>query len=153
MFRKTTQQWTQKSRQHEKRGTNATHFPRKKILGVLPPNPRMGGFHLSTQLRYYYSFKEYNTCPKRYKYYSYIKVYGTTEAPHLLSYFLLDNFLMREIAYQTIMSGVTTLLKISNKNLWPIFPYPHQKLHYFQWPTCKERRRVHTRVNTTPRKA
>jgi hypothetical protein len=57
-----------------------------------------------------------------YKYYSYIRVYGTTRAPHLLPYFFLDHFLIRDIAYQTMGSGVTALLKISSKKLWPIFP-------------------------------
>jgi hypothetical protein len=56
------------------------------------------------------------------KYYSYIRVYGTTGAPHLLPYFVPDHLLMRDISYQTMGSGVTSLLLISNKNIWPIFP-------------------------------
>jgi hypothetical protein len=56
------------------------------------------------------------------KYYSYIRVYGTTRTPHLLPCFLLDCLLMRDISYQTMGSGITSLLLISNKNIWPVFP-------------------------------
>jgi hypothetical protein len=57
-----------------------------------------------------------------YKYYSYIRVYGTTRALHLFTYFVLDHLLMREISYQTMGSWVTTLFQISSKKLWPVFP-------------------------------
>jgi len=57
-----------------------------------------------------------------YKYLSFIGVYGTIGAPHLLPYFFLDQLLTREIAYQMIGSGVTTLLQASNKKPWPTFP-------------------------------
>jgi hypothetical protein len=57
-----------------------------------------------------------------YKYYSYIKVYGTTRAPHLLPYFVPKYFLMRDIAYQTMGSGMTALLEIRSKKIWPFFP-------------------------------
>jgi Icc-related predicted phosphoesterase len=56
-----------------------------------------------------------------YKCYSYIKVYGTTGASHLLPYFVPGHFLMREISYQTMGSRVNALLQINNKTLWPIF--------------------------------
>jgi hypothetical protein len=56
------------------------------------------------------------------KYYSYIMVYGTTRAPHILPYFVPDRLLMREIAYQTMRTWVTTLLLSSSKKLWPLFP-------------------------------
>jgi hypothetical protein len=57
-----------------------------------------------------------------YKYFSYIRVYGTTGAPHFLPYFILDHLLMKEISYQTMGLAVTSLLLIRNKNLYPIFP-------------------------------
>jgi hypothetical protein len=57
-----------------------------------------------------------------YKYYSYIRVYGTTEAPHLFPYFILDHFLLREIVYFNHGIGVTTLLKTNNKTIWLVFP-------------------------------
>jgi hypothetical protein len=50
-----------------------------------------------------------------YKYYSFIRVYGTTGAPHILPYFIPDRLLMREIAYQTMGFGITTLLQTNNK--------------------------------------
>jgi hypothetical protein len=72
------------------------------------------------------------------KYYSYIRVYGTTGAPHLLPYFVPDRLLMREISYQTMGSGVTSLLLISKQKSLAYFPNPHRELHHFQWPSCKK---------------
>jgi hypothetical protein len=34
------------------------------------------------------------------KYYTYVRVYGTTGAPHIFPYFVPDHLLMREISYQ-----------------------------------------------------
>jgi hypothetical protein len=56
------------------------------------------------------------------KYYSYIRVYGSTGAPHILPYFVPDHLLMREISYQTMGTWVTSLLLRSSKKLWPLFP-------------------------------
>jgi hypothetical protein len=57
-----------------------------------------------------------------YKYYTLIRVYGTTWTPHIFPYFFVDRILMREIKYQIMGSRVTTLLQTNNKRLWPIFP-------------------------------
>jgi len=56
------------------------------------------------------------------KYYSYIMVYGTSGAPHILPYFVPDRLLMREIAYQTMGTWVASLLLSSSKNVFPLFP-------------------------------
>jgi hypothetical protein len=56
------------------------------------------------------------------KYYTYIRVYGSTGAPHLFPYFVQDHLLMREISYQTMGTGVTSLLLSNSKKLWPLFP-------------------------------
>jgi hypothetical protein len=50
------------------------------------------------------------------KYYSYIRVYGSTGAPHILPLFVPDHLLMREISYQTTRKRVTSLLMRSSKN-------------------------------------
>jgi hypothetical protein len=57
-----------------------------------------------------------------FKYYSYIRVYGTTGSPHLLPYFVPDHLLMREISYHTMGTWVTSLLLSSSKKLWHVFP-------------------------------
>jgi hypothetical protein len=48
------------------------------------------------------------------KYYTYIRVYGTTRAPHILPYFVPDCLLVREIAYQTMKTRVTSFLMSSS---------------------------------------
>jgi hypothetical protein len=56
------------------------------------------------------------------KYYTYIRVYGTTGAPHIFPYFVPYRLLIREIAYQTMRTWVTSLLLNNSKKLWPLFP-------------------------------
>jgi hypothetical protein len=56
------------------------------------------------------------------KYYSYVRVYGTIGAPHMLPYFILDHLVMREISHQTIRTRVTSFLMRNSKNIWPPFP-------------------------------
>jgi hypothetical protein len=53
------------------------------------------------------------------KYYSYVRVYGTTESPHILPYFIPDLLLMREITHQTIRTWVSSFLMRNSKNLRP----------------------------------
>jgi hypothetical protein len=55
------------------------------------------------------------------KYYTYIRVYGNTRAPHLLPCYVPDKLLIREIAFQTMGTGITSLLLGSSKKLWPTF--------------------------------
>jgi len=56
------------------------------------------------------------------KYYLYVRVYGSTRAPHILPFFVPCYLIMREISYQTTRTRVTSLLMSSNKKLWHIFP-------------------------------
>jgi hypothetical protein len=56
------------------------------------------------------------------KYYSYIRVYGSTGAPHIFPCFVPYHLLMREIDYKTMRPRVTSLLISSSKKLWPMFP-------------------------------
>jgi hypothetical protein len=56
------------------------------------------------------------------KYYTYIRVYGNYEAPHLLPKYVLDRLLIWEIPYQTIETGITSFLSSNSKKLWPTFP-------------------------------
>jgi hypothetical protein len=56
------------------------------------------------------------------KYYTYIRVYGNFEAPHLLPKYVPHKFLIRENAYKTMIIGIKSFLSDSNKNIWPTFP-------------------------------
>jgi hypothetical protein len=56
------------------------------------------------------------------KYYTYVRIYGAIGPPHLLSKYVPDKLLVREISYQTIEKGVTSYLSEKNKKYWPIFP-------------------------------
>jgi hypothetical protein len=51
------------------------------------------------------------------KYCTYNRVYGSTGAPHLLPCYVPDRLLIREITYQTMATGVTSLLLGSSKKL------------------------------------
>jgi hypothetical protein len=55
------------------------------------------------------------------RYYTYIRIYGSTSAPHLLPRYVLNKVIIRKIAYQTIDDGVTTLLASNSKRYWPTF--------------------------------
>jgi hypothetical protein len=56
------------------------------------------------------------------KYYSNIRVYGSTGDQNIFPYFVPDHLLMRKISYQTTIIGVTYLLMRTSKTLWPMFP-------------------------------
>ena len=45
--------------------------------------------------------------------FTYIKVFGSIVAPHVLPYYVADKLLAREIAYQTVGEGLTKTLKRS----------------------------------------
>ena len=52
----------------------------------------------------------------------YIRIFGSTRAPHWLLHFVPDTLLLQEIAYQTYVNGVVDYLHRNNKGLWPLFP-------------------------------
>jgi hypothetical protein len=56
------------------------------------------------------------------KYYTYVRIYGCTQAPHLLPKYVPNKLLAREIVYQTMEARITYFLSASNKKLWPRFP-------------------------------
>jgi hypothetical protein len=56
------------------------------------------------------------------KYYTYIRVYGSTGMPHLLTKYVPKKLLAREIACQTMEKGITVYLSDKNKKYWPNFP-------------------------------
>jgi hypothetical protein len=56
------------------------------------------------------------------KYYTYIRVYVNSKAPHLLPKYIPDILLIREISYYTMITRITSFLSASYKNLWPTFP-------------------------------
>ena len=52
----------------------------------------------------------------------YIRIAGSTKPPHWLPHFVLDSFLLQEIAYQTFIHGVAASLHKQKKGIWPQFP-------------------------------
>ena len=56
------------------------------------------------------------------EHFSYIRVYGCEVAPHTLTMSIPDRFLLREIAYQTTITGLSKALQKAQKKIWPIFP-------------------------------
>jgi hypothetical protein len=54
------------------------------------------------------------------KQYAYIRIYGSTGAPHRLPKYILEKLLIREIAYQTMEVGITTILSTNSKRYWLI---------------------------------
>ena len=54
----------------------------------------------------------------------YIRMSGSTKAPHWLPHVLPDPLLLKEISYQTYVHGVATSLHKAKKGLWPLFLYP-----------------------------
>jgi len=50
---------------------------------------------------------------------TYIRVYGATKDPHFLPRFILDKFVLQEVAYQTLMNGTGETLTRDNKLTWP----------------------------------
>ena len=49
----------------------------------------------------------------------YIIIVGSTKPPHWLPHFVLDSFLLQEIAYQTFINGVVASLHKHKKGIWP----------------------------------
>jgi hypothetical protein len=54
--------------------------------------------------------------------FSYIRVFGCFTSPHALPIFLPDRLVCREVAYQTVSTGITKELKAAQKRVWPTFP-------------------------------
>jgi hypothetical protein len=49
------------------------------------------------------------------KYYTYIKVYGNSRAPHILPRYVPDRLLIQEISYQTMETGITFSFQVVEK--------------------------------------
>ena len=52
----------------------------------------------------------------------YLRMIGSTKAPHCLPHFIPNKLLLQEIAYQTHINGVSTSLIKARKGAWPPFP-------------------------------
>ena len=52
----------------------------------------------------------------------YIKILGSTKAPHQFPHFVPNTLLLQEIAYQTYVNSVATSLHRNKKGIWPSFP-------------------------------
>lgn len=53
---------------------------------------------------------------------TYVRVFGSLAAPHVLAIYVPNKLLAREVSYQTIGHGITKVLKDSKKTIWPKFP-------------------------------
>jgi hypothetical protein len=56
------------------------------------------------------------------KYYTYFKIYGCSQAPHILPKYVPKKLLAKEIAYQIVGDGTSYFLLEISKRLWPRFP-------------------------------
>jgi hypothetical protein len=54
--------------------------------------------------------------------FSYIRVFGASVPPHALPLFIPDKLACREVAWQTVIGGVSKELKGYSKKVWPSFP-------------------------------
>jgi hypothetical protein len=54
--------------------------------------------------------------------FSYIRVFGASVPPYALPLFVSDKLVCREIARQTVLSGISKELKGFSKKVWPPFP-------------------------------
>jgi hypothetical protein len=79
------------------------------------------------------------------KYYTYIRVYKSSGAPHLLPYYVPDRLLIREIAYHTMGTGINSLLLGSSKKLGP-HSCQYRKLQLIEWSSFPKRGRNSTRI-------
>ena len=52
----------------------------------------------------------------------YIRIAGSTKAPHQLPHFVPNTLLVQKIAYQTYVNGVAASLHRNKKGLWSSFP-------------------------------
>ena len=52
----------------------------------------------------------------------YIKISGSTKAPHWFPNFVPDTLLLKEITYQAYVNFVASSLHKSKKGIWPPFP-------------------------------
>ena len=53
----------------------------------------------------------------------YIRMIGSTKAPHWLPHFISDKLLLQMIALQTCINGVSASLLKAKKGHWPPFPF------------------------------
>ena len=51
----------------------------------------------------------------------YIKISGSTKAPHWLPHFVPDTLLLQEIYYETYVNGVDASLHRAKNSIWPSF--------------------------------
>jgi hypothetical protein len=54
--------------------------------------------------------------------FSYIRVFGASVPPHALPFFILDKLACREVAWKTVIEGLSKELKGYSKKVWPSFP-------------------------------
>ena len=52
----------------------------------------------------------------------YLRMIGSTKAPHWIPHFIPAKLLLQEIIYQTFINGVSIALLKENKGAWPPLP-------------------------------
>ena len=54
--------------------------------------------------------------------FTYVRIYGSPIAPHVLPLYVPSKLLAREVSYQTVGNGLTKSLKEAKKSISPSFP-------------------------------
>jgi len=54
--------------------------------------------------------------------FTYIRLFTSTSNPHALPLYILDKFLVRELAHQIIVEGMSRNLKEYKNHMFPTFP-------------------------------
>ena len=54
--------------------------------------------------------------------FTYVRVFGSYDSPHILPYYVPEKLLAREISYQLFVNGILKQLKDAKKAIWPNFP-------------------------------
>ena len=54
--------------------------------------------------------------------FTYTRIFGSIYNPHVLHIYVPNNLLAREITYQTIVNGLSKVLKDAKKMMWPTYP-------------------------------
>jgi hypothetical protein len=55
--------------------------------------------------------------------FSYLRVFGASVPPHALPLFIPDKLACREVAWQTVISGISKEIMGYSKKVWPPFPF------------------------------
>ena len=57
--------------------------------------------------------------------FTYVRVFGSYDSPHVLPYYVPNKLLTTKISYQLVVNGISKQLKDAKKVVWPNFPLQH----------------------------